>query len=72
MIQVLIWEKEMSRVKYEDAYMYDQFAVGADFEAAEAFAKSRDIIVWSNRNEMVLVVIQGAHQMMKDYFKSMK
>jgi transcription initiation factor TFIIH subunit 4 len=40
------------------AYLYKDFNVQADFDAAEKYAKDLDVLLWSNSKQRKMVIAQ--------------
>ena len=49
---------ERCRLKTHAAYLYHEFNVQADFDAAAKHAKDIDVLLWSNAKKRTMVITQ--------------
>ena len=68
-VQILIWEQDTTRARYQKVYLYDQFAVVTEFDATVKFVEDLGALVWSDREEMVLVAKEEAHSQIREFVK---
>ncbi|KAG2179549.1 hypothetical protein INT44_006396 [Umbelopsis vinacea] len=67
--QIRLWEMERNRIEDKAAYLYKDFNVQADFDAAEKYAKDLDVLLWSNSKQRKMVIAQEAHETLRTYIK---
>ncbi|CAO3620088.1 unnamed protein product [Cunninghamella echinulata] len=67
--QIRLWEMERNRLKTYPAYLYHEFNVQVDFEAAEKHAKDLGVLLWSNPKKRSMVISQAGHEGVKGYVK---
>ncbi|KAI8340757.1 RNA polymerase II transcription factor B subunit 2 [Chlamydoabsidia padenii] len=67
--QVRLWEMERNRLKSTPAYLYHEFNVQNDFDAAEKHAKDIGVLLWSNPEKRSMVITQTGHESVKGYVK---
>ncbi|KAL1931919.1 hypothetical protein VTP01DRAFT_8975 [Rhizomucor pusillus] len=67
--QIRLWEMERSRLKTTEAYLYHEFNVQADFEAAEKYARDLGVLLWSNARKRAMVITHEGHDSVKGFVK---
>ncbi|KAI8367654.1 RNA polymerase II transcription factor B subunit 2 [Radiomyces spectabilis] len=67
--QIRLWEMERNRLKATPAYLYHEFNVQADFDAAEKHARDLGVLLWSNQKKRTMVITQGGHESVKGFVK---
>ncbi|CAO3615807.1 unnamed protein product [Cunninghamella blakesleeana] len=67
--QIRLWEMERNRLKSYPAYLYHEFNVQADFDAAEKHAKDLGVLLWSNPKKRSMVISQAGHEGVKGFVK---
>ncbi|CAO3595386.1 unnamed protein product [Absidia cylindrospora] len=67
--QIRLWEMERNRLKSTSAYLYHEFNVQTDFDAAERHAKDIGVLLWSNARKRSMVITQTGHDSVKGYVK---
>ncbi|KAI8139463.1 RNA polymerase II transcription factor B subunit 2 [Fennellomyces sp. T-0311] len=67
--QIRLWEMERCRLKTHSAYLYHEFNMQADFDAAEKHAKDLEVLLWSNPKKRTMVITQGGHDQVKGFVK---
>ncbi|KAG2226782.1 hypothetical protein INT45_005747 [Circinella minor] len=67
--QIQLWEMERCRLKTHAAYLYHEFNVQADFDAAAKHAKDIDVLLWSNPKKRTMVITQSGHDQVKGFVK---
>ncbi|KAI9315527.1 RNA polymerase II transcription factor B subunit 2 [Dichotomocladium elegans] len=67
--QIRLWEMERCRLKSTSAYLYHEFNMQADFDAAEKHAKDLDVLLWSNPRKRTMVITHEGHDSVKGFVK---
>ncbi|KAI9476627.1 RNA polymerase II transcription factor B subunit 2 [Zychaea mexicana] len=67
--QIQLWEMERCRLKTTSAYLYHEFNMQADFDAAEKYAKDIDVLLWSNPKKRTMAITQSGHDQVKGFVK---
>ncbi|KAI9248865.1 RNA polymerase II transcription factor B subunit 2 [Phascolomyces articulosus] len=67
--QIQLWEMERCRLKSHEAYLYHEFNMQADFDAAEKHARDIDVLLWSNPKKRTMVIAHGGHDQVKGFVK---
>ncbi|KAI8082830.1 transcription factor TFIIH complex subunit Tfb2 [Halteromyces radiatus] len=67
--QIRLWEMERNRLKASPAYLYHEFNVQNDFDAAERHARDIGVLLWSNPKKRSMVITQAGHESVKGYVK---
>ena len=71
--QIALWELERNRLMFKDAFLYKDFEIEEEFDAAYQYAQDLKILLWSNphHSKRWLVVTAEGHAILKDYVKSL-
>ncbi|KAI8993191.1 TFIIH basal transcription factor complex subunit 2 [Pilobolus umbonatus] len=67
--QIRLWEMERNRLKPTASYLYHEFNVQADFDAAEKYARDLGVLLWSNASKRTMVISEAGHDNVKGYVK---
>ncbi|CEP07666.1 hypothetical protein [Parasitella parasitica] len=67
--QIRLWEMERNRLKPTASYLYHEFNVQADFDAAEKYAKDLDVLLWSSAQKRTMIISEAGHDSVKSFVK---
>ncbi|ORZ02936.1 RNA polymerase II transcription factor B subunit 2 [Syncephalastrum racemosum] len=67
--QIRLWEMERNRLKTTPAYLYHDFNMQSDFEAAEKHAKDLGVLLWSSSKKRMMVINPEGHESVKGFVK---
>ncbi|KAI8991600.1 RNA polymerase II transcription factor B subunit 2 [Mycotypha africana] len=67
--QIRLWEMERNRLKPTASYLYHEFNVQADFDAAEKYAKDLGVLLWSNSQKRTMILSESGHDSVKSFVK---
>ncbi|KAG0172997.1 RNA polymerase II transcription factor B 52 kDa subunit [Apophysomyces sp. BC1034] len=67
--QIRLWEMERNRLKTTPAYLYHEFNLQADFDAALQHAKDIGVLLWSNAKRRTMVITTEGHDGVKGFVK---
>ncbi|KAF1804660.1 transcription factor TFIIH complex subunit Tfb2 [Mucor lusitanicus] len=67
--QIRLWEMERNRLKPTPSYLYHEFNVQADFDAAEKYAKDLDVLLWSSSQKRTMIISEAGHDNVKGFVK---
>ncbi|KAG2190170.1 hypothetical protein INT46_003644 [Mucor plumbeus] len=67
--QIRLWEMERNRLKPTSSYLYHEFNVQADFDAAEKYAKDLDVLLWSSSQKRTMIISEAGHDNVKGFVK---
>ncbi|KAI8362599.1 RNA polymerase II transcription factor B subunit 2 [Blakeslea trispora] len=67
--QIRLWEMERNRLKPTNAYLYHEFNMQADFDAAEKYAKDLGVLLWSNPAKRKMTIAESGHESVKGFVK---
>ncbi|CAO3632471.1 unnamed protein product [Mucor hiemalis] len=67
--QIRLWEMERNRLKPTPSYLYHEFNVQADFDAAEKYAKDLGVLLWSSAAKRTMVISEAGHDNVKGFVK---
>ncbi|GAA5802413.1 transcription factor TFIIH complex subunit Tfb2 [Helicostylum pulchrum] len=67
--QIRLWEMERNRLKPTPSYLYHEFNVQADFDAAEKYAKDLGVMLWSSSTKRTMVISEAGHDNVKGFVK---
>ncbi|KAI9347862.1 RNA polymerase II transcription factor B subunit 2 [Pilaira anomala] len=67
--QIRLWEMERNRLKPTASYLYHEFNVQADFDAAEKFAQELGVLLWSSSTKRTMVISEAGHDDVKGFVK---
>ncbi len=67
--QIYLWEKERSRVLFEDAVHYDKFPSLDKFRLVENFAKKNGVYLWSDERKMRLIIRKEGHKKLRPFIE---
>jgi len=67
--QIHLWELERDRLEYTDGVLYKEFINQQDFSVLESFAKSRQVLIYSDPKSRNLVVSKKGHPLVKQFWK---
>jgi transcription initiation factor TFIIH subunit 4 len=68
--QLRHWENERKRIVVERGVLYDGFSSSQTFSLVETYAQQLAVLLYSNPLKRQLVVNQSAHEVIKQYIKS--
>lgn len=72
--QIHLWAKERSRLQFDAARLYEQFASLASFNEAEAYARDNGVLLWSRRGaesaQCAIAVKRDAGGIMKSFLRA--
>ncbi|KAG1218466.1 hypothetical protein G6F35_008292 [Rhizopus arrhizus] len=57
--QIRLWEMERNRLKPTPSYLYHEFNVQADFDAAEKYARDLGVLLWSNNQKRTMAITEA-------------
>ncbi|CAO0799024.1 unnamed protein product [Mucor circinelloides] len=57
--QIRLWEMERNRLKPTPSYLYHEFNVQADFDAAEKYAKDLGVLLWSSTQKRTMIISEA-------------
>ncbi|CAO3691000.1 unnamed protein product [Rhizopus stolonifer] len=67
--QIRLWEMERNRLKPTPSYLYHEFNVQADFDAAEKYARDLGVLLWSNHQKRTMAITEAGHESVKGFVK---
>ncbi|KAK4519876.1 serine/threonine protein kinase [Mucor velutinosus] len=67
--QIRLWEMERNRLKPTPSYLYHEFNVQADFDAAEKYAKDLGVLLWSSSQKRTMIISEAGHDNVKGFVK---
>ncbi|KAI8637144.1 RNA polymerase II transcription factor B subunit 2 [Parasitella parasitica] len=67
--QIRLWEMERNRLKPTASYLYHEFNIQADFDAAEKYAKDLDVLLWSSAQKRTMIISESGHESVKSFVK---
>ncbi|KAI9473927.1 MAG: RNA polymerase II transcription factor B subunit 2 [Benjaminiella poitrasii] len=67
--QVRLWEMERNRLKPTSSFLYHEFNVQADYDAAEKYARDIGVLLWANANSRTMVITEAGHDSVKGFVK---
>ncbi|KAI7907563.1 RNA polymerase II transcription factor B subunit 2 [Cokeromyces recurvatus] len=67
--QIRLWEMERNRLKPTSSFLYHEFNVQADYDAAEKYARDIGVLLWSNANARTMVITEAGHESVKSFVK---
>ncbi|EIE76633.1 hypothetical protein RO3G_01337 [Rhizopus delemar RA 99-880] len=67
--QIRLWEMERNRLKPTPSYLYHEFNVQADFDAAEKYARDLGVLLWSNNQKRTMAITEAGHENVKGFVK---
>ncbi|KAI8878996.1 transcription factor TFIIH complex subunit Tfb2 [Backusella circina FSU 941] len=67
--QIRLWEMERNRLKPTASYLYHEFNMQADFDAAEKYAKDLNVLLWSNPKKRTMIIKEEGHENVKGFVK---
>ncbi|KAG1112739.1 hypothetical protein G6F42_014658 [Rhizopus arrhizus] len=60
---------ERNRLKPTPSYLYHEFNVQADFDAAEKYAKDLGVLLWSSTQKRTMIISEAGHDNVKGFVK---
>lgn len=70
--QIRLWEDERRRMDLKDAYIYSHFESDDEFHGVCEFAKSRDILLWADHEQKLVIVNEDGHEHVRQWYKRSK
>ncbi|CEG82506.1 Putative Transcription initiation factor TFIIH subunit 4 [Rhizopus microsporus] len=67
--QIRLWEMERNRLKPTASYLYHEFNMQADFDAAEKYARDLGVLLWSNNQKRTMAISEAGHENVKGFVK---